>query len=71
MKKFILRTFLLILPLLLLLTAAEVYLRSLPNPSRAKNAWLMAHADSVEVLILGSSHSYYGLAPRSFWPKGL
>lgn len=69
MKKFILRTFLLILPLLLLLTAAEVYLRSLPNPSRAKNAWLTAHADSVEVLILGSSHSYYGLAPEVFGPK--
>lgn len=69
MKKFILRTFLLILPLLLLLTAAEMYLRSLPNPSRAKNAWLIAHADSVEVLILGSSHSYYGLTPEVFGPK--
>lgn len=46
------------------LTAGEVYVRSLPNAAKSKHRWLTAHSREVDVLILGSSHTYYGVCPE-------
>lgn len=64
MKRFLLTTGCFALLLLLALAAGEVYVRSLPNAAKAKDAWLTRHAGQVETLILGSSHTYYGVAPE-------
>ena len=50
--------------LLLPLAMGEIYVRSLPNPAKYKHAYLSRHSREVEVLILGSSHTYYGLCPE-------
>lgn len=54
--------------LLLPLAAGEVYVRHLPNPSKSKHAFLKAHSREVEVLVLGSSHTYYGICPERLSP---
>lgn len=46
-----------------LLALGEWYVESLPNPARDKHRWMTAHADSVETLILGDSHAFYGIRP--------
>ena len=53
-----------LLLLLLPLAAAEVYVRTMPNSSKHKHAYLSRHSREVEVLVLGSSHTYYGLCPE-------
>lgn len=62
------RMFAFALTLLVPLAAGEAYLRHLPNPSKDKHAYLIAHAPEVDVLILGSSHTYYGVAPELLSP---
>ena len=57
-----------LLLLLLPLGAAEVYVRSLPNPSKHKHAYLTRHSREVDLLVLGSSHTYYGLCPERLSP---
>ena len=57
-----------LLLLLLPLGAAEVYVRSLPNPSKDKHAYLTRHSREVDLLVLGSSHTYYGLCPERLSP---
>lgn len=53
--------------LLLLVPAAagEAYVRSLPNPAKYKHAYLQAHSREVKTLVLGSSHTYYGICPEA------
>jgi len=41
----------------------EWYVRSLPNPSRYKHRWMQAHSRNVRTLVLGSSHTFYGVDP--------
>lgn len=48
---------------LILLISAEVYVENIPNPARDKHIWMTEHADEVETIILGSSHTYYGIRP--------
>ena len=52
--------------LLLFVPAAvgEVYVRSLPNPAKSKHEYLTKHSTEIETLILGSSHTYYGINPE-------
>lgn len=45
------------------LICAEIYVESLPNPSRYKHEWMTEHSRSVNTLILGSSHTFYGVRP--------
>ena len=63
MQRFLLRTFLFLLPLLLLASLAEFTARSLPNSYRLKGTWMSQHAKTVETLVLGNSHAYYGIRP--------
>lgn len=44
----------------------EVLLRYIPNDYRFKKKYLDAHSGEIETLILGSSHSFYGLDPVYF-----
>lgn len=65
--KFIYKTLLLaLLPTVLFLSAYEVAYRNIPNSYSLKKKYLDTEADSVEVLVLGSSHSYYGINPEYF-----
>lgn len=68
--KFILKVFLLaILPAILFLSAYEVLYRNIPNSYKLKHDYLAKSADSVKILILGSSHIFYGVNPE-YLPKG-
>lgn len=66
-RKFICRTFLFaLLPTLLFLSAYETVYRNIPNSYSLKKEYLDTRADSVEVLVLGSSHAFYGINPDCF-----
>lgn len=64
MKQFLKKVGLFLLPLLLLGLIAEVLLRRIPNEYAYKSEYLDKHADSVNILFLGSSHSYLGINPE-------
>ena len=67
MKKFIIRTILLIIvPLLLGIVLCEYYLRIIPNDYSYKNEWLSNNARSIRVLNMGSSHAFFGIEPSLF-----
>lgn len=68
MRKFLLYTLVFSLPLLCLLAGAEAYVESLPNPSRDKHAWMLRHSGEVETLVLGNSHTFYGVSPSLLPP---
>ena len=51
------------LPLIVLAVAMEMMLRTIPNDYGYKNDYLTHYSASVEVLFLGSSHSYYDINP--------
>lgn len=64
MGKFILRILIFLIPLLIILTALEYIAQSSPNSYRYKNDYIANNCDSVNTLILGSSHSFYGINPE-------
>ncbi len=68
MKPFLRLTALFALLVALTLAAGEAYVRSLPNPSRDKHAWMLAHSRRVRTLVLGSSHTFYGVDPAGLGP---
>ena len=68
MKSFLWHTFLFALVVLILVGSAECYVRSLPNPSRDKHAWMEKHSRDVRTLVLGSSQTFYGVNPAFLGP---
>lgn len=66
MQRFIYKTLLLILPLVVLAMGMEVLLRCVPNDYQYKKEFLDTHAKNIEILILGNSHSLYALDPIYF-----
>ena len=67
MKKLILEVVLLIvIPLILILGIGEYSLRKIPNDYSYKNNWLQENSASTKILILGSSHTFFGINPRYF-----
>lgn len=66
MKKFITKTLYFMLPILALAILLEILLRMIPNNYKVKKDYLDHHASEIETLILGSSHSFYGLNPKYF-----
>lgn len=67
LRKFILKTlFTLILPIICSLVVYEYYYREMPNVYKVKESYLTQNASNIEVLILGSSHSYFGIDPFHF-----
>ena len=69
MKKFILKTIFFLLPILVLAVIMEVALRAIPNDYKQKRSYMDSHLDEIEVLVLGSSHSLYGINPKYFSQK--
>ena len=47
----------------------EVALRAIPNDYKQKRNYMDSHSNEIEVLILGSSHSLYGINPKYFSQK--
>lgn len=52
------------MPLLVLLIAIEILLQSIPNNYKVKSNYIDKHSEVIETLILGNSHTYYGLNPE-------
>lgn len=70
MKRFVIRTVLLILiPTITIVALCEYYLRKIPNDYSYKSEWLAKESNSVKVMNLGSSHGFYGIKPEFFSEK--
>ena len=54
------------IPVIIIIIGCEVYVRTMPSLYREKRNQLIANADSIEVLILGSSHAMDGVDPTQF-----
>lgn len=63
MRKFLYKISVFSLMVLIPLISAEIYVESLPNPSKTKHQWMKEYSRSVNTLILGSSHTFYGVRP--------
>lgn len=63
MKKFILRLFLFITPIIIISLIVEFSLRAIPNSYKVKADYLKKHSNEIKILILGSSHASMGLNP--------
>jgi len=66
MKNFLYRIFLFSIPVIVLAIGCEIYVRNLSTTYKQKKEQFTACADSVEVLILGSSHAMDGVEPTQF-----
>jgi len=69
MKRFILKVFKFIFPIFLIALFMEVLLRQSPNDYKFKKEYLDSHSNEIETLVLGSSHSFYGIDPIYFSNK--
>lgn len=65
MKKFALKSMIFLLPFIACIFV-EYLLRLIPNDYSYKSDWLNKNVQSIEILNLGSSHTYYGINPRYF-----
>lgn len=68
MKSFVLRALSFLALLALVFGGLEGFVESRPNASRYKHEWLLAHAPEVHTLILGSSHTLYGIDAATLGP---
>lgn len=64
MKRFLKSCIVFVLPIVLTVAALELLLRSLPNTYKYKYEWMKANAEKVETIILGNSHTFYGIRPQ-------
>lgn len=65
MKRFLSYVGIFALVVLLSLAAGEVIVRIIPNPYKIKARSLERNGDRVATLVLGSSHTYYGIVPEA------
>ena len=66
MKRFLTRTLAFLLPVIVFVVLCEIGLRTRMTDYKYKNQWLTEHASTVEVFVLGSSHTYSGIDPTVF-----
>lgn len=66
MASFFKKLFLFLLPLLIFAGGSEYLVRRIPNDYLFKNDYLTRHAQTIELLVLGSSHSYFDVNPVFF-----
>jgi len=66
MKKFLLKSLFFLLPVLLLFTAVEGYIRNSTNSFISKANYLNNNTNAIEVLVLGTSHNQNGVNPKYF-----
>jgi hypothetical protein len=69
MKKFIKRIIYFLIPILLFFICLEITLRKIPNDYKYKSEYINKSSSQIETLILGSSHSYYGVNPYYMSPN--
>lgn len=69
MRRFIIKTVVFLLPLLVITFTMEILLRTIPNDYSYKRKYLDKHSNEIETLILGSSHSFFGFNPSFFSSK--
>ncbi|KRB54162.1 hypothetical protein [Flavobacterium sp. Root186] len=69
MKKFIIKSILFLIPVLLFTIFLENLIRSVPNDYSIKKEYLDKNSAKIEVLILGSSHTYFGIDPKYITAK--
>ncbi len=69
MMNFIKKGLFFLLPIVLVFIVLEVTLRAIPNGYSFKKEYLEKNAKDLEVLVLGSSHSYRGINPEVFSKK--
>lgn len=69
MKQFLCKTILLSSTVVILLLIGEYAVRQVPNPYKYKHQWMLENAENVQTLILGSSHTYFGINPEKFSKK--
>ena len=66
MKKLIQKIVVFLLPILLLLLGIELLYQIVPNNYASKNENIKKRYENTKVLILGNSHTFYGLNPKYF-----
>lgn len=66
MKKFLRNIFIFSSIILVILVIGEFVVRSLPTSYSYKDNWISENGDKIGTLILGSSHTYYGIRPDIF-----
>lgn len=69
MKKFLYKSIVLIIPILIVIAIVEVQLSKVKNSMDYKKTNLQKVASDVNTVILGSSQSYYGINPAYFSTK--
>lgn len=68
MKKFLLKLSLFGAIIILLLAGGEWAVRWLDNPYKTKDRWVRDHAPEIKTVILGSSHTLFGVDPTLLGP---
>lgn len=66
MKKFLRQIIIFSSIIILILAIGEIVARFLPTSYGYKHHWMMENGDKVSTLVLGSSHTYYGVRPDAF-----
>lgn len=66
MKKFWLHILKIMLPILIFFLVLEIALRNIPNDYQLKKSYFDKNATKINTLILGSSHTFYGVNPEYF-----
>jgi hypothetical protein len=64
MEKFIFKVFKFILPIILIFCLIELFYRVVPNNYSFKSETIKKKYNSAEILVLGSSHTFYGINPK-------
>jgi hypothetical protein len=64
MKKYFLKLFIFLVPVIIVGGIMELMLRHIPNDFRNKKQFLDANSEQIQVLILGGSHTLYGINPE-------
>ena len=60
------KIFIFLIPLLIITTTVEIYLRVMPSRYKSKRDGLVQNANDVQILILGHSHAANGINPLDF-----
>lgn len=63
MKKFLRHILLFSAIILIVLAIGELVVRSLPTSYSYKDKWIIENGNKISTLVLGTSHTYYGLRP--------
>jgi len=66
MKKLLIQISIFLLPVFIILLSTELLIRKIPNDYKYKKSQLDSISNSINILILGSSHAYYNVNPDYF-----